>query len=76
MKKVYVMVMLSMLCALPSQVFAESTEEAAIMAAEKWLILVDTNEFGKSWEQASELFRKSITPHVGAFHQGHPALIW
>jgi hypothetical protein len=49
-------------CSFTFQVVADSgSEKAAINAAKEWLFLVDTNEYGKSWDEASEFFKKSIT---------------
>lgn len=43
---------------------AQSTEDqkttAAIMAAENFLLLVDTGQYGQSWDEASALFRKQV----------------
>ena len=33
----------------------------AIDSSNRWLSLVDSNDFGKSWENASELFRNSVS---------------
>ena len=36
-------------------------EKLAINAAKTWLILVDTEKYSKSWEQASQLFKGAVT---------------
>ena len=36
-------------------------EKAAIVAAEKWLALVDGGEYAKSWDEAADYFKKAIT---------------
>ncbi|OEU52871.1 MAG: hypothetical protein BA871_13930 [Desulfuromonadales bacterium C00003096] len=36
-------------------------EKAAITAAEQWLSLVDSGKYGKSWKQAAENFRGSVS---------------
>jgi hypothetical protein len=36
-------------------------EQAAQDAAQAWLELVDKGEYGQSWENASSLFRKSVS---------------
>jgi len=40
---------------------SEGSEREAIKAAESWLLLVDSGEYGKSWDQSAELFRKLST---------------
>ncbi len=45
---------------------AESTAEktaveAAQLAAQSWLAVVDSGKYTESWSQASELFKKSVT---------------
>ena len=44
-----------------SHSFAGEAEKVAIHAAEEWLTLVDERNYKKSWEEASKLFKKSIT---------------
>ena len=39
----------------------EANEQAALMAAENWLALIDTGEVAESWNQAARLF-KSVVP--------------
>jgi len=41
-------------------VIAGAAQTAAIRAAKNWLVLVDTGNYGTSWDNASELFKKSI----------------
>ncbi len=36
-------------------------ELAAQAAAEKWLSLIDSGEYAKSWEQCAQLFRDRVT---------------
>ena len=38
-----------------------AAEQAAIDAAQKWLILVDLGQYSESWEQAAEYFRNAIS---------------
>lgn len=40
---------------------AESDEEMALEAAQKWLDLVDAGEVRESWKQSSEWFRRILT---------------
>ena len=47
-------------CLICSHSFAGEAEKDAIKAAEKWLILIDGNDYGMSWENAAELLKKSI----------------
>lgn len=39
----------------------EAAEQAAMTAAEKWLALVDANDFGESWNQAASLFKSVVS---------------
>jgi hypothetical protein len=36
-------------------------EQAALPAAEKWLALVDAEQYPESWDESAELFRGAIT---------------
>ncbi len=38
----------------------EAKERAAITAAERWLELVDSDQYGKSWEEAASFFRGAV----------------
>lgn len=44
---------------------AEDSNEAAVTeavhAAESWLRIVDSGEYGKSWDQSAELFRNAVS---------------
>ena len=42
--------------------FAGDAETEAVKAAESWLALVDAGDYGESWTQSAELFRKAVTP--------------
>lgn len=44
--------------------FAGDAEKDALKAAEEWLVLIDAHDYGKSWDEASELFKKSITKEM------------
>jgi hypothetical protein len=47
-----------------SHSFAGEAEKVAINAAEEWLTLVDEGNYKKSWEEASKLFKNSITKEM------------
>jgi len=36
-------------------------EKAAVSAAQRWLAMVDSGNYGESWQEASELFRNAVT---------------
>jgi hypothetical protein len=40
---------------------AETSEAAALQAAEGWLKLIDTGQYGAAWDEASASFRKVVT---------------
>ena len=40
---------------------AETSEAAALQAAEAWLKLVDAGQYGASWDEASSAFRKAVS---------------
>lgn len=46
---------------LPVSVFASTSKDQALQAAEKWLDLVDQGEYEKSWEEAAALFKSAVT---------------
>ena len=39
---------------------AETNEAAAARGAEAWLKLIDTGQYGASWDEASSTFRKAV----------------
>ncbi len=43
------------------QMFASTREQAATEAAQKWLALVDSGQYGGSWSGASTGFKKAVT---------------
>jgi hypothetical protein len=46
----------------PSMIHAEqSKEEKAIEQAEKWLVAVDMEKYGESWERAAAFFKNAVT---------------
>ena len=66
MKKIYIFALCSVVifCLLCLHSFAEDAEKAALIATEKWLALIDAGNYGKGWDEASELTKKSITKEV------------
>jgi uncharacterized protein DUF4019 len=40
---------------------AETSEAAALQAAEAWLKLIDAGQYGASWDEASASFRKAVS---------------
>ena len=57
-----VLVVLSAL-AIPSSRATAQTEtgQLAQQSAEKWLALIDSGEYGESWQEAAELFKSRVT---------------
>ena len=53
--------LLIIICLACTHSIAGEAEEDALKAAEEWLILIDTGEYGLSWDNAAELFKKAIT---------------
>jgi len=49
-------------CLASTVTFAGDVEKEAVKAAESWLALVDAGDYGESWTQSAELFRKAVTP--------------
>ena len=39
----------------------EAAEQAAVIAAENWLALIDTDDKKESWNQAAALFKSAVT---------------
>jgi Protein of unknown function (DUF4019) len=44
----------------PAARAADTSEAAALQAAEAWLKLIDTGQYGASWDEASTMFRKAV----------------
>jgi len=63
MKRQYVFVLCVALLATVAacDLFAGDDEKEAVKAAEAWLALVDAGNYGKSWEESSQLFRNAVT---------------
>jgi hypothetical protein len=65
LKKLYPVAALLLILCLPSMIAAGSNDEerkkaAAISAAEDFLLLIDTGQYGKSWDMAASLFRERV----------------
>ena len=43
---------------------ADTSEAAALQAAEAWLKLIDAGQYGASWDEASSMFRKAVSRSV------------
>ena len=43
---------------------AETSDAAALQAAEAWLKLIDAGQYGASWDEASSIFRKAVSRAV------------
>jgi len=60
-RKALTVVAVCLLVAGLSGMTAESEkEQAAVMAAEKWVALVDSEKYAESWEEAAELLRNAV----------------
>ena len=51
-------------CLIFAHASAGGAKKDALKAAEEWLVLIDAKNYGKSWDEASELFKKSITKEM------------
>ncbi len=47
---------------LPAMAENSAKEKAAVLAAEKWLNLVDEKRYSDSWKEAAEYFRNAVKP--------------
>ena len=63
MKKLYLPALfcLVMLGLMGARSLAGESKQEALKAAEQWLALIDMKEYGLSWENAAELFKKAVT---------------
>jgi hypothetical protein len=48
-------------CIFAMHSFAADAEKEAVKAAEEWMVLVDTGEYSKSWEEVAAPFKQAIT---------------
>jgi integrase len=39
----------------------EAAEQAAVIAAEEWLALIDAGDYAESWQHAASVFRSGIS---------------
>jgi hypothetical protein len=53
--------LLIIICLACTNTLAGEAEKDALQAAEQWLILIDANDFGASWDHAAALFKNAIT---------------
>jgi hypothetical protein len=56
-----VLLLLTVICLTCTNSIAGKAENDALKTAEEWLILIDTGEYGPSWDNAAELFKKAVT---------------
>jgi hypothetical protein len=63
MKKFHISALffLIIICLICTPAIAGEAEKDALKATEEWLILIDTNEYGLSWDSAAVLFKNAIT---------------
>ena len=54
-------IMMLLCSALVLSAHATEKEKTAMVAAEKWLALVDQGKYAQSWKESSELFRAAVT---------------
>ena len=61
MQKIVSLIVLILILTASSAVAAFSEKEsAAVISAEKWLGMVDSEKYAESWKEASELFRNAV----------------
>ncbi len=46
---------------MPKHQEAEEAEQAAVAAAERWLSLIDADDFTENWNQAASLFKSVVS---------------
>ena len=49
-----------LILAVPAIAGSSQKEDAAVISAEKWLGMVDSEKYSESWKEAAELFRDAI----------------
>ncbi len=59
-KIVPLIVIVSILAAVPAVAVSSAKESAAVISAEKWLRTVDSEKYAESWKEAAELFRNAV----------------
>ena len=60
MKRLVAVLFVLVFLALPRCGASGEAEDAAVVAAQKWLNLIDTSEYGESWEQAATYFKQVV----------------
>jgi hypothetical protein len=55
-------IMVLILSAVPALAGSSEKETSAVISAEKWLGMVDSEKYAESWKEAAELFRNAIKP--------------
>jgi hypothetical protein len=55
------LVLTCLLAAAPPASAADTSEAAALQAAEAWLKLIDTGQYGAAWDEASTMFRNAVS---------------
>jgi hypothetical protein len=60
--RLVVVCLVSIACLISVTTFAGDAETKAVEAAKSWLALVDAGDYGESWTQSADLFRKAVTP--------------
>ena len=56
-----VLIFLIIICLACTNSIAGDDEKDALQAAEEWLLLIDANDFGASWDNAAAMFKNAIT---------------
>jgi hypothetical protein len=46
---------------LHSVIAADSSTDAAVIAAQSWLALVDSGKYGASWDEVAQIFKSQVT---------------
>jgi hypothetical protein len=60
--KISILIIIALtLSAVPLIAGSSDKEKAAVLSAEKWLGLVDSQKYLESWEEAAEYFRNAVT---------------
>jgi hypothetical protein len=52
---------LIIICLVCTNSIAGEAEKDALKAAEEWLTLIDSNEYGQCWDNAAALFKQAVT---------------
>ena len=52
---------LFIICFISTHSIAGEAEKDALKAAEEWLILIDSNDYSATWDNAAALFKQAIT---------------